>query len=171
MRRQIGSKGWLQLAAAVGLCLLSFSVANAVPDSIAVGAVIPLTGRMAAGGKDVKAGYDLAVKHLNDGGGIFVKEFNKKIPVKLIVLDDESDPVKTAARLEKLYSVDKVAAYLGGFSSEQNVAGMSIAEKNKVPWIGVTIAVEGALGKGFKYIFVPFGMSSAQTRAFFDLLD
>jgi branched-chain amino acid transport system substrate-binding protein len=126
---------------------------------------------MAAGGKDVKAGYDLAVKHLNDGGGIFVKEFNKKIPVKLIVLDDESDPVKTAARLEKLYSVDKVAAYLGGFSSEQNVAGMSIAEKNKVPWIGVTIAVEGALGKGFKYIFVPFGMSSAQTRAFFDLLD
>ena len=68
MRRQIGSKGWLQLAAAVGLCLLSFSVANAVPDSIAVGAVIPLTGRMAAGGKDVKAGYDLAVKYLNDGG-------------------------------------------------------------------------------------------------------
>lgn len=171
MRRQSGSKGWVQLVVAIALCLLSFSVVNAAPDSIAIGAVIPLTGRMAAGGKDVQAGYELAVKHLNDKGGIYVKELNKSLPVKLIILDDESDPVKTASRLEKLYSVDKVTAYLGGFSSEQNVAGMSIAEKNKVPWIGVTIAVEDALHKGFKYVFVAFGMSGQQTTAFFDLLD
>jgi len=136
-----------------------------------VGAVVPLTGRMAAGGKDVKAGYELAVHHINADGGIFVKELNKKLPLKLIILDDESDPVKTASRLEKLYSVDKVLVYLGGFSSELNVAGMSIAEKNKTPWLGVTIAVESALKRGFKYIFIPFGMSGAQTKAFFDLLD
>lgn len=161
----------LLLALFTNLPSIPCSWAGSSPEFIPVGAVVPLTGRMAAGGKDVKSGYELAVEHINADGGVFVKDLNKKLPLKLIILDDESDPVKTASRLEKLHSVDKVLAYLGGFSSELNVAGMSIAEKNKTPWLGVTIAVEGALKRGFKYIFIPFGMSSAQTKAFFDLLD
>ncbi|MEJ2719030.1 MAG: amino acid ABC transporter substrate-binding protein [Deltaproteobacteria bacterium] len=170
-------KHTVRLTLSVGLAVLmilgfsAWSVNAAAPAAIKIGAVVPLTGRMAGGGKDVKAGYELAVKHINDNGGIFVKEFNKKLPIKLIVLDDESDPVKTASRLEKLYSVDKVVAYLGGFSSLLNVAGMSIAEKNKVPWVGITIAVEAPIRSGFKYSFVPFGMSSAQAKAFVDVLD
>ncbi|MFH1114316.1 MAG: amino acid ABC transporter substrate-binding protein [Pseudomonadota bacterium] len=141
------------------------------PDTIKVGAAVPLTGRMAGGGKDVKAGYELAVKHINDKGGVLVKEYGKKLPIELILLDDESDPVKSVSRLEKLNSVDKVVAYLGGFSSELNVAGMSIAEKNKIPWIGVTIAVEAPIRGGFKYSFVPFGMSGSQAKAFMDVVD
>lgn len=151
---------------------LSVSPATAgPPDSIKIGAAIPLTGKMAGGGKDVKAGYELAVKRINDKGGVFVKEYNKKLPLELILLDDESDPVKTVSRLEKLNSVDNVVAYLGGFSSLLNVAGMSIAEKNKIPWIGVTIAVEAPIRSGFKYAFVPFGMSGSQAKAFMDVLD
>lgn len=161
----------VSLALVIVLGFSAWSVLAAAPEEITIGAVVPLTGRMAGGGKDVKAGYELAVKHLNDKGGIFVKELNKKLPLKLEVLDDESDPVKTASRLEKLYSVDKVIAYLGGFSSLLNVAGMSIAEKNKVPWIGITIAVEAPIRSGFKYSFVPFGMSTAQATAFVDVLD
>lgn len=140
-------------------------------DVIKIGAVLPQTGRMAAGGREIKSGYQLFVEHINKGGGVYLKEAGKKLPVKLILLDDESDPVKSASRLEKLSSVDKVAAYLGGFSSMLNVAGMAIAEKNKVPWVGVTIAVEAPLKKGFRYVFVPFGMSGSQTRGFFDVLD
>jgi branched-chain amino acid transport system substrate-binding protein len=146
-------------------------LAAAAPATIKVGAVIPLTGAMASGGKDVRAGYEIAVKHINDAGGVFVKESNKKMPIELIVLDDESDAVKTATRLDKLYSMDNVIVYLSGFSSDLNVVGMSVAEKNKVPWIGVTIAVEAMFKKGSKYVFAPFSMSTDQVTTFFDLLD
>ncbi len=141
------------------------------PEAIKIGAVLPQTGGMAAGGKEIESGYELFVEHINKEGGVYVKEFGKKLPIDLIMVDDESDPVKSAARLEKLNSVDNVVAYLGGFSSLLNVAGMSIAEKNKVPWVGVTIAVEAPLKKGFRYVFVPFGMSGSQTRGFFNVLD
>ena len=150
---------------------LSQALAAQAPATIKIGAVIALTGAMASGGKDVKAGYDIAIKHINDAGGIFVKEYNKKIPIELIVVDDESDAVKTTARLDKLFSVDNVVSYLGGFSSDLNVVGMSTAEKNKVPWIGVTVASETPFKRGFKYVFVPFSLASDQARTFFDLLD
>ncbi len=43
------------------------------PATIKLGAVIALTGAMASGGKDVRDGYEIAVKHINDAGGVFVK--------------------------------------------------------------------------------------------------
>ena len=153
------------------LTAVSHVLAAPAPPTIKLGAVIALTGAMAAGGKDVRAGYEIAVKHINDAGGVFVKEYNKKLPIELIILDDESDSVKTTTRLDKLYSVDNVVAFLGGFSSDLNVVGMATAEKNKVPWIGVTVAAEAPFKKGFKYIFVPFSLAHDQVVTFFDLLD
>ena len=153
------------------LTAVSHVLAAPAPPTFNLGAVIALTGAMAAGGKDVRAGYEIAVKHINDAGGVFVKEYNKKLPIELIILDDESDSVKTTTRLDKLYSVDNVVAFLGGFSSDLNVVGMATAEKNKVPWIGVTVAAEAPFKKGFKYIFVPFSLAHDQVTTFYDLLD
>jgi branched-chain amino acid transport system substrate-binding protein len=159
------------LVMSVLLAGVSSWAAAPAPATIKVGAVIALTGGMAAGGKDVKAGYDIAVKHINDAGGIMVKQYNKKLPLELIILDDESDSVKTTTRLDKLSSVDNVVAFLGGFSSDLNVVGMATAEKNKVPWVGVTVAAEAPFKKGFKYVFAPFSLTGDQVPTFFDLLD
>ncbi len=156
---------------ATGMVISQAIAAPPAPPGIKVGAVIALTGRMAAGGKDVKAGYDLAMKDTNTAGGVMVKEYGKKLPLDIMMVDDESDPVKTATRLDKLSSVDKVVAYLSGFSSDLNVVGMAAAEKNKVPWVGVTIAVEAPFNSGYKWVFAPFSMSHDQVKAFFDLMD
>ena len=40
--------------------------------SIKIGAVVPLTGRYAAGGEQVKNGYELAVDAINKAGGVDV---------------------------------------------------------------------------------------------------
>ena len=141
------------------------------PAAIKVGTVISLTGRMASGGKDVKAGYEIALKHINAGGGVQVREFGKKIPIELIMVDDESDTVKTVSRLDRLHSADHVTAYLGGYSSLINVAGMGAAEKNKVPWVGITITVEEPFKKGYKYVFAPFSMTGLVVGTYFDLLN
>jgi len=155
----------------VGWLTAGSALSAAAPATIKLGAVIALTGAMASGGKDVRAGYEIAIKHINDAGGVFVKEYNKKLPLEMLILDDESDAVKTTTRLDKLSSVDNVVAYLGGFSSDLNVVGMSTAEKSKVPWIGVTVAAEAPFKKNFRYIFVPFSLANDQVTTFFDLLD
>ena len=78
--------------------LIMGSCVELVAQSIKVGAVVPLTGRYASIGNDLKHGYEIAVERINAAGGIQVG--NRRLPLELIVLDDESDATKTVARLE-----------------------------------------------------------------------
>jgi branched-chain amino acid transport system substrate-binding protein len=138
-------------------------------QTIKIGAVIPLTGRYAAGGEQIKNGYELAVEAINKAGGVTVG--GTKMPLELITLDDESDPTKTVQRLETLFSSNNVVAYLGGFGSDLHAAAAAIAEKNKVPYIGVAFALQKVHEQGFKYLFSPFPKSPSLAIATFDLLD
>lgn len=142
-----------------------------VPLSIKVGAVVPLTGRYAAGGAQVKAGYEFAVEDINRAGGVMVPEFNRKLPLALVLQDDESDATKTVARLETLFASDRVTAYLGGFGSDLHAAAASIAEKNKVPYLGVAFALHKIHQQGFKYLFSPFPKSPDLTRETYRFLN
>jgi len=96
----------------------------------------------------VRAGYEIAVKHINDAGVSWSRRTTRSCPLELIIVDDESDSVKTTTRLDKLSSVDMSLPTWAGFSSDLNVVGMSTAEKNKVPWIGVTVAAEAPVQEG-----------------------
>src|SRR4029434_5019471 len=79
--------------------LLEFG-SEGIAQTVKVGAVVPLTGRYAAGGAQNKAGYEIAVEQINAAGGVNVG--GKKMQLELTMLDDESDPTKTVARLETL---------------------------------------------------------------------
>lgn len=140
-----------------------------LPATIKVGAVIPITGRYAGGGGQVKNGYELAVEDINAAGGVDIG--GTKVPLELIELDDESDPTKTVQHLETLYSSNDVVAYLGGFGSDLHAAAAAIAEKNKVPYLGVAFALYSVHQQGFKYLFSPFPKSPALAVATFDMLD
>jgi branched-chain amino acid transport system substrate-binding protein len=118
------------------------ALAADAPKTIKVGTGISLTGIVAAGGKDMLTAYNIAIKDINDEGGVFLKEFNKKTPIELIAYDSESNPTKLVQRLEKLISVDKVDALLGDFSSFMAIAGAPIAEKHRVPLVAGTCNVE-----------------------------
>ena len=137
--------------------------------TIKIGAVVPITGRYAAGGVQVKTGYELAVEDINKAGGVDVS--GTKMPIELTVLDDESDPTKTVQRLETLDSSNQVVAYLGGFGSDLHAAAAAIAEKNKIPYVGVAFALKKIHESGFKYLFSPFPKSPDLAVATFDMLD
>jgi branched-chain amino acid transport system substrate-binding protein len=138
-------------------------------EPIPIGAVVPLTGRYAAGGTLVKNGYELAVEDINKAGGVDVG--GTKRMLELVVLDDESDATKTAQRLETLNSSNQVAAYLGGFGSDLHAAAAAVAEKNQIPYVGVAFALKAIHEKGYKYLFSPFPKSPDIAKATFDLLD
>jgi branched-chain amino acid transport system substrate-binding protein len=137
--------------------------------TIKIGAVVPLTGRFAAGGEQIQNGYLLGIEDINKAGGVVVN--CEKMQLELKVLDDESDPTKTVQRMETLFSDDQVLVYLGGFGSDLHAAAAAIAEKNKTPYLGVAFALYGIHQKGFKYLFSPFPKSPSLVKASFDMLD
>ena len=141
------------------------------PRTIKIGCANSLTGHMAIGGKWIKQGYEIGIKHVNDAGGVYIKEFGKKIPLELIFLDNESDPRKSASRMDKLYSVDKVDFFLGGFAAHLIIPQLAIAEKYRVPIIVTTIGSTAEFSKGYKYSFTPFMSEQDQVTTFLEVLD
>ena len=156
------------------ILLLSFSLTVAQddgPETIKIGATIPLTGRYAGGGAQVERGYTFGVEDINAAGGVYVEEYDRQIPLELIILDDESDPVKTVSNLESLFSEDEVVVYLGGFGSDLHAAAAAVAEVNAVPYLGVAFALWDAHQQGFEYLFSPFPKSPDLSRTIFDFLN
>jgi branched-chain amino acid transport system substrate-binding protein len=141
------------------------------PDCIPVGASIPLTGKFGSLGTQVKAGYDYAIADINKDGGVYVAEFGKKVPLCLTAYDDESDPTKAVTNLENVFNDQNVVAYLGGAASGMHAATTAIAEKNKVPYCGVSFAWWNIHQRGYKYLFSPFPKSPDQARDVFKVLN
>jgi branched-chain amino acid transport system substrate-binding protein len=141
------------------------------PASVKVGAVVPVTGRYAAGGEQIKNGYELAFEDLNKDGGVTLKDLGRKVPLELKLLDDESDPTKTVQRLETLTAQDDVAAYLGGFGSDLHAAAAAIGDKNRTPYIGVAFALYQVHQRGLRYLFSPFPKSPGLAKSTFDMMD
>lgn len=121
-----------------------------------LGSVIPLTGRYAGGGAQVRAGYELAVEDINRAGGVQVG--GQRAQLALSILDDESDPTKTVTRIETLAG-QGVVALLGGFASDLHAAAAPVAEKDKIPYCGVAFALHAVHEHGFRYLFSPFPKS------------
>jgi branched-chain amino acid transport system substrate-binding protein len=155
--------------------ILSFSFADveasSPPKTIKIGGAVSYTGRFASGGLESKFGYEQAVADINKEGGVYVKEFNKKIPLELIIEDDESDSTKCVARLEKMHSVDKVVAYLGPYGSTLCAAAAGIAEKNRVPILAVSFSLLAPHQQGYKYLFSPFVKTDTGVEAIFATID
>src|SRR3712207_3398956 len=57
-------------------------------EPIRIGAVVPLQGRYAALGAQVRPGYEIAVEDINAAGGIEIGGVRR--PLELKILDDES---------------------------------------------------------------------------------
>ena len=152
---------------AMQIAWLGFGVA-AMGQTIKVGVVAPLSGRYAAIGNELKHGYDIAVEKINAGGGVQVG--NRRLLLELIVLDDESDATKTVARLET-HAAQGVVAYLGGVGSDLHAAGATVAEKNRIPYLGVGFALESIHKQGYRYLFSPFWKSPQIARETYRLLN
>ncbi|HEY1235013.1 MAG TPA: amino acid ABC transporter substrate-binding protein [Candidatus Binatia bacterium] len=152
----------VSIAAFFGFC------SGVSAQTIKIGAVVPLTGRYAALGAQVKTGYEIAVQQINGAGGVSVG--GKNLTIELAILDDESDPTKTVARLETFAS-QGVVAYLGGAGSDLHAAAASIADKNKIPYLGIGFALNSIHKQGLRYLFSPFPKSPDLTSETFVFLD
>jgi len=105
---------------------------------IVIGTPLPVTGVASQEGNEEKWAYEEAVADINAKGGIFVKQYNKKLPVKLVVADMESDPGKGAGAVERLVKIDKVDLLLSSFAANFVMPTAIAAEKFKIYYHGNT---------------------------------
>ncbi|MCS7094460.1 MAG: ABC transporter substrate-binding protein [Thaumarchaeota archaeon] len=92
-------------------------------ETVKIGALNPLTGPFATWGKKHLAGAQMAVKEINDRGGILGAR------VELVVYDDKNDAKEAVAAFQRLVDVDKVVAVTGPVSS--GIAAALTPEANK----------------------------------------
>jgi len=162
------------LALVLSLCaglLGEATAADEAPKTIKLGCSIALTGNFGAGGKWVRQGYELGIKRINDAGGVYIEQFKKKIPLEIVFVDNESDPAKSASRMEKLYSVDKVDVFLGSFAGALIIPQLATAEKYKTPILVTTMTSTAEFQKGYKYVFTPFQNEQNEVTCFLDVIE
>src|SRR6185436_2263550 len=126
-----------QVLAAAGVALaalLAFgSAAKVEGDTVVLGAAVSLTGKYSVNGKNTKDGYDLAVKRINEMGG--VKVGGKSYKLRVVYYDDESTPARGAQLAERLIGQDGVKFLLGAYSSGLTKAIAPVTEKYRVPHV------------------------------------
>jgi branched-chain amino acid transport system substrate-binding protein len=109
-------------------------------DKIRLGQAIALSGVYAMGAKTTQiAPYDMWAKEVNAKGGIYVKQYGKKLPVEIIRYDDKSDVGTCVKLVEKLILDDKVDLLLGPWGTANYFAIAPIVTKYKYPVIGPTV--------------------------------
>lgn len=93
----------------------------ALPDSINVAVVVPLSGGLAAAGQKIKKGLDQYVERINGQGGI-----GGKTRINLIYGDSKLNPTEGAVVTQRIISKDKIDYYIGNFSSSVSLATQPI---------------------------------------------
>jgi len=122
------------------------------PEKIIIGNAIALSGPNAsAAALSQVPSYDLWVDDVNAAGGIYVKEFDKKIPVEILRYDDTSD-VGTAVQLtEKLIVEDKVNFILPPWGTASNFAIAPVVSEYTMPTLGCTVGSKQLADEADKY--------------------
>ncbi|WP_050614155.1 ABC transporter substrate-binding protein [Bacillus testis] len=100
-------------------------------DVINIGANLELSGGTASYGQSILQGLELAVDEINKKG-----IDGKKI--KLIKVDNKSEPSEATSAALKLITQKKVSAIVGAATSGDTTAQLQIADKQKVPVITPT---------------------------------
>ncbi|HSR11178.1 MAG TPA: ABC transporter substrate-binding protein [Thermodesulfobacteriota bacterium] len=119
---------WISLAASAVLAA-AFAGPLFAQEPIKIGFFAPITGPAAADGASAKHAVELAVKEVNDAGGIKGKK------VELIVYDDRLNPQEAVAVANKLIEKDKVAGVVSGSYSGPTRVTAPIFQKAGMPMV------------------------------------
>ncbi|MGC4117171.1 MAG: ABC transporter substrate-binding protein [Myxococcales bacterium] len=114
-------------------------------QEIVIGEVGPMSGLQASFGESTHRGIELAVRLLNEKGGVK----GRTLRVKLV--DDKGKPEQAAAAVEQLAG-EKVVLVLGEATSAPALAMAEVAERHKVPMISHA-ATSPRVTEGHAYVF------------------
>lgn len=113
---------------------------------IKIGAILPLTGGYSKFGSEVRQGAEAAVENINNDGGVNGQK------IELVVKDDKTSPDQSVIAYNDLVG-EEVAGIVGSTWSNSAMATISLAERNKTPYVS-TAGDSEQLSPVRKYVFV-----------------
>ena len=141
-------------------------------EYILIGRVAPLTGPLASFGDGTPYIEEKAVEKLNEEGGIYIEELDKKLPIKFIVMDSESDTTKAAEAANKLILEDKVDLMIVSHTADTVNPVSAACERYKIPCISVDAPVDAWLQGGpYEYSYHAFFTTEGELNCFIDAWD
>ena len=123
---------WLRAAAWVVALLARSAMAADAPAEIKIGALYAGSGPLASASMPLHAALEYWADGLNKGGGVYVKGFDRKIPVRLIAYDDQSSPQLAGNLTNQLITRDKVDILLSDSTSVMTAAAVPVARDHKM---------------------------------------
>lgn len=131
--------------------------APAAPRAYKVGIFSPTTGFAAADGTSAFHGAELAVKYINDRGGV------NGVPLELVHYDDAAKPDQAVNVAHKLIEQDKVIAGISGSYSGATRAASAVFQEAGVPMISA-YAVHPEITKTGEMIWRVGALANVQGR-------
>ena len=142
----------------IAILLLASCGTQTGDEKVKIGFLGPLTGDVAFVGESALASARLAVKEVNDAGGINGKN------IELIAEDGKCRGQESSIAANKLVNIDKVIAIIGGICSAETIAAAPVAEKAGVVMISPGSSSPDITDAG-DYIFRNYPSDAYQGKA------
>ncbi len=134
-----GKRGWALKSAAAALALTwGAAHAAAAPAVIKIGTLYASSGSFAVASQGQLEGLKFWAAGVNKDGGVFVKAFGKKIPVKIVAYDDQSSTATATTLYNQLITQDKVDVLVADFGSVLTSVAIPLAAEHKMLLIDPT---------------------------------
>ncbi len=162
----------LTICILLAVLLITFPLTAHSKDKIRIGNAIALSGVYAFGAKTTQiAPFDMWAKEVNAKGGIYVKEYGKKLPVEIIRYDDKGDTGTCVKLVEKLILQDKVDHIIGPWGTALYFAIAPIVTKYGYPVVGPTVdsLKLREMASKIPYLFVILNQPPEKSVAMVDL--
>ena len=138
MKRALLALGALSAVSAGATLSAGAARAADAPAEIRLGTLYASSGRYASISMPVHYGLKLWIDQKNAEGGVYVKGFDKKIPIKLIAYDDQSNTATAATLYNQLITQDKVDILVADSGSVLTSVAVPIARDHKMLLIDQT---------------------------------
>ncbi len=143
----------------MGKTAIAVSAASVVPkvvkpasaaqrDYVLIGYTDPSTGPLAGLGAPTPWVNARVQKQVDKIGGVFIKEYGKKVPVKFKVVDTEISPTKAADVASRLILNDKIDLMLTMYTPDVVNPVSAVCERYKMPCVGVGCPIDPWLEGG-----------------------
>ncbi|GHJ45418.1 branched chain amino acid ABC transporter substrate-binding protein [Catellatospora sp. TT07R-123] len=125
------------------------------PQTVRIGALIPLTGDNAPTGQRMMEAYQLAIKEVNDAGGVLGH------PVELVTGDDACDPGTAVVKANDLVAKD-ITVSVGGGCSVAVVPVLKPFHTAAIPMIIPAANSMDLLAPGYDSVFLLAGTAKEE---------
>jgi len=170
-------KKWTSTLAAVALGVSLMGAASAqaekAPDNIVIGYALAKTGPNAPGADTTqRPNYEMWVKEVNAQGGIMLKAYGKRVPIKVVEYDDRSSTEEAVRAVERLITQDKVDLLLPPWGTATNLAVAPLFDRYGYPLVGTTNLTDKAdqFAKRWPTNFFLLGSAAMYAESLMDVL-